>query len=154
MKKYIVIDGNNLLHKISELRNLFYKNPESAQLSLLEKIKMKTGRDGKIVLVFDGYGKENNIITYSGKLTADEIIRRFIEDNHEKSSLTVVSSDAYITSLARACGCEVIKSENYLSAGKGDKPGAGKKEPGINNSEKPEYTSKKYFEEFKKFFSD
>lgn len=152
MKKYIIIDGNNLIHKIPELKNLFYKNPEAAQLGLYEKVKSRILRDGKIVLVFDGYGKEKNNIIYSGKLTADEIIRRFIEENYEKNSVSVVSSDNYITSLAKACGCEVIKSELFINDDTTKKTRINKPED-KSRSEKPEYATKKEIEELKRLFS-
>lgn len=151
MKKFIIIDGNNLIHKIPELKNLFYKNPESAQLGLYEKIRSRMLREGKIILVFDGFGNEKSDIIYSGKLTADEIIRRFIEDNHERNSISVVSSDNYILSLANACGCEVIKSESFFKKGT-KKTGMNKPEDKFR-SEKPEYATKKEIEEFKKLFS-
>lgn len=152
MKKYFIIDGNNLIHQIPELRNLFLKNPESAQLTLYEKIKLRTGKDGKLVLVFDGFGTGNRDIIYSGKLSADEIIRRFIEENYERNAVSVVSSDNYITSLAKACGCDVIKSKLFLENITGQKTKVNKYSE-INGNEKPEFPTKKEITEFKKLFS-
>jgi predicted RNA-binding protein with PIN domain len=151
--KYIIIDGNNLIHKIPELKNLFYKNPESAHITLYEKAKSITGKDGKLLLVFDGFGTSNKNVIYSGKLTADEIIRRFIEENYERNAISVISSDNYITSLAKACGCEVIKSESFLKTGVVQKTG-GIKSKGIPCNEKPEHVTKKEIAEFKKLFSE
>jgi predicted RNA-binding protein with PIN domain len=152
MKKFIIIDGNNLIHKIPELKNLFNKNPESAQLGLYEKLRTRMFREDKMILVFDGYGNEKSGMIYSGKLTADEIIRRFIEENHEKNAISVVSSDNYITSLARACGCEVIKSESFIKEETAKKEKT-QKSTDTGSGEKPEYATKKEIEEFKKLFS-
>jgi len=152
MKKYIVIDGNNLMHKIPELKNLFNKSPEAAQLGLYEKIRSRNLREGKTILVFDGFGNDKSDIIYSGKLSADEIIRRFIEENHDKNAVSVVSSDNYIISLAKACGCEVIKSESFIKTETAKKEKT-QKSTDTGSGEKPEYVTKKEIDELKKLFS-
>lgn len=151
--KYTIIDGNNLIHKIPELKNLFYKNPESAHLTLYEKVKLRIGRGEKLLLVFDGFGTGNKNIIYSGKLTADEIIRRLIEENYEKNAISVISSDNYIASLAKACGCEVINSESFFKENT-FKKSSGIKSKEIPGNEKPEHVTKKEIAEFKKLFSE
>lgn len=153
--KTIVIDSNNLLHKVPEFKKLFGENPESAQLTLVESVKSKVNRNDKIIFVFDGFGniKRNNI-TYSGKKSADDVIKNYIEDNYEKNILIIVSSDTEITRLARVCGCEVKKSEDFWKE-INPSPAKGKN---INqllykNGEKPDRISKKELEEFKKYFT-
>jgi len=155
--KYVVIDGYNLLHKIPYLKNLLKENPDSAHMSLLEQVKRSLKSGEKLVLVLDGYSnfRSSNII-YSGNVTADEVIRTFIEDHYEKDSITVVSSDAYITNLASVCGCEVIKSEDFVRLKNMDIKPAGRrerKEKPDEDNEKPTDISKKDLDEFKKYFS-
>jgi predicted RNA-binding protein with PIN domain len=110
----------------------------------------------RVIFVFDGFSdiKKNNVI-FSGRFTADEVIRRYIEDNYEIESLTVVSSDNGITNLAKICGCEVKKSEDFW---KELNPPASSKNKNINqlldkNGEKPERITKKELDEFKKYFT-
>lgn len=153
--KTLLIDGNNLIHKVQGLKTKFRENPETAQMSLIESVRTRTGRGGKAVIVFDGFGsiKKSNVI-FSGVKTADEVIRKYIEDKYEKEDITVVSSDTGITGLAKICGCGVIKSEEYsktLSAPKDH--GKNINQLFIDDKEKPDGMSRKDFEEFKKYFT-
>jgi len=149
----VIIDGNNLLHKMQNLKRLFKENPESAQLTLYENVRGKLSKNDKLVLVFDGFSsiKSPNII-FSGVKTADDIIRKYIEDNYQKKSMAVISSDNEILSIARACSCEILKSEDFVSEKKT------LKNENINHlmpkdNEKPEGMSKKDFDFFKNKFS-
>ena len=153
--KYVIIDGYNLLHKIPGLRNLMKENPDSAQMSLLESVRRCMNHGERLVMVLDGYSNfRSNDIIYSGNVTADEVIRSFIEDHYAKDSITVVSSDSYITGLAKVCGCEVIKSEDFVKLNKlSDLSLPRKEKKETKEEEKPTDISKKDLEEFKKYFS-
>jgi len=153
--KTIIIDSNNLIHKVSDLRKLFNENPESAQLTLTESVKTKVNRNYKLIFVFDGYGSvKRSYIEYSGNKKADDVIRKYIEDNYTSKTLCVVSSDAEIQRLAKICGCEVKASEDFW---KEINPPLYKNRD-INQvlykeGEKPDRMSKKELEEFKKYFT-
>jgi len=153
--KIIIIDSNNLIHKISEFKKLFLENTESAQYTLIESVKSKVNKNYKLIFVFDGFGniKKANVI-FSGKKSADEVIRKIIEDNYSNKSLTIISSDTGITRLAKVCGCEIKKSEDYWK----ELNPSSLKGKNINQllykeSEKPDRISKKELEEFKKYFT-
>jgi len=153
--KILIIDGNNLIHKIPKYRKLFKLNPESVQLSLLESIRLKLGTDEKLILFFDGFGNiKSKEIRFSGSLTADELIKKYIEENYTKQKITVVSSDTGITGLAKVCCCKIIKSEDFLKEIKSSE----KEKRNINqlflyDKEKPEKINKTEFEEFRKYFT-
>ncbi len=150
----IIIDGNNVIHKMQGIRKLFSENPESAQLTLYESIKSRLNKNDKLILVFDGFSniKSPNIL-FSGVKKADEVIRRYIEENYNKKSIAVVSSDNEILSIARACGCEILKADDFIVERKI------KSTDNINHylpkkeDEKPDGMSKKDFDFFKKHFS-
>ena len=150
----IIIDGNNVIHKMQGIRKLFSENPESAQLTLYESIKSRLNKNDKLILVFDGFSniKSPNIL-FSGVKKADEVIRRYIEENYNKKSIAVVSSDNEILSIAKACGCEILKADDFIVEGKI------KSTDNINHylpkkeDEKPDGMSKKDFDFFKKHFS-
>jgi len=151
----IIIDCNNLIHKIPGFKNQFREHKDAVAQSLIETIKSKFSHT-KIIFVFDGFGDINksNVI-FSGKLTADEIIRKYIEDNYQKEPVSIVSSDTGITRLAKICGCEVKSSEEFWNE---LKPASKKKDKNINqlfypNGEKPDRITKKELEEFKKYFT-
>jgi predicted RNA-binding protein with PIN domain len=153
--KTIVIDSNNLIHKIPEFKKLFSENSESAQLTLIESVKSKVNKNYKLVFVFDGFGNiKRNYVHYSGMISADEVIRKYIEDNYSKKTLEIVSSDAEIQRLAKVCGCEIKKSEDFWK----ELHPSTTKGKNINQllykeGEKPDRISKKELEEFKKYFT-
>ena len=156
--KTIIIDANNVIHKDAQLKALFNKDKEAAQLALVEKVKAGLNKDEKAVFVFDGFGKStNSSVIYSENKTADELIRKRIENFTDVKKLTIVSSDNGITGLARVCGCTVKSSENFLNEiSKKQNVTSGKN---INQNylydlnEKPESMNKKEIEEFKKYFT-
>ena len=84
----IIIDGNNLLHKIPSFKKNFASNPDNTRRSLVEAVKGRVKIKSKIIFVFDGHSDDRaqNVI-YSGAKTADEVIRKYIEDNYEKNSI-------------------------------------------------------------------
>lgn len=153
--KTLIIDSNNLIHKIPEFRKLFNENPESAQLTLIESVKTKVNRNYKLIFVFDGYGNvKRGYVEYSGNRKADDVIRKYIEDNYTAKTLCVVSSDAEIQRLAKICGCEVKNSEIFWK----EITPSPLKNKNINqllnkDGEKPDRISKKELDEFKKYFT-
>lgn len=154
----ILIDGNNLIHKSDNLKKLFLKDKEAAILSLIETVISRIPRTDKAVLVFDGFGsfKKQNV-HFSGKDTADNIIRKEIEKFPDHKKLKVVSSDHEITGLAKICGCVVQRSEDFLKTLNAS--GKPTKDDNINElylydkKEKPDRSSKKDFDFFKKQFT-
>jgi predicted RNA-binding protein with PIN domain len=153
--KTIIIDGNNLIHKIPSIKKTFLISPEAAQLSLVESVLSKHKSKDKIIFVFDGFGKisKENVI-FSGKMSADEVIRKFIEDYYNKKIITIVSSDNDIIRLAKICACEVIKSEDFWNIQeKSPLKGKNINQLLYKEGEKPDRISKKELEEFKKYFT-
>lgn len=147
----VIIDGNNLLHKTPGMKKMFSGNPEAAQYSLFESVKKKLGKQDKLVLVFDGFSSiKSDRIVFSGKKTADDVIRKFIEDNYERIPIAVVTSDNAIISIAKACGCEILKSEDFVSVK--SKVETSHSED-TKDKEKPDGMSRKDFEFFKNKFS-
>ena len=118
MKNYI-IDGNNLIGKIKNLKSLFQKDKQASGEKLvliLERYFIR--KKAKVTLHFDGFEndpiKSSKIkITYSGNRTADENIKDQIERSKNRTNLIVVSSDNNLREFARVCACERIKSEVF-----------------------------------------
>ncbi|MDQ3020798.1 MAG: NYN domain-containing protein [Bacteroidota bacterium] len=156
--KTLIIDSNNLIHKIPHLKNLFHRDKESAQVALMELVKSQSNNKEKLIFAFDGFGKiTSSDVIFSKNISADELIRKRIENFKDYKKLKIVSSDNGITNLAKVCGCEVQKSEDYWNEiNKKSSPFEGKN---INQNyiydkpEKPERMNKKEMEEFKKYFS-
>lgn len=113
--RHFLIDGNNLIGKIKELRNC----KDSSRKRLIKMLNLYfSGKGNKVTLYFDGHLEDNYLLTagkieYSGRKAADDIIRTDIERAKNPKQLTVISSDYDIINLARVCSCEIIKSEDF-----------------------------------------
>lgn len=156
--KTIIIDGNNLIHKVEKFKRQFLKDKEAAQIAMIEAVKAHLRKNEKAIFVFDGFGnlKKPDII-FSNEITADEVIRKTIEKFKNPKLLKVVSSDHNIIDFAKVCGCVILKSEDFWKELKtGNSPTEGKN---INQNyiydklEKPERMSKREIDEFKKYFT-
>lgn len=156
--KTIIIDSNNLLHKISHLKHLFEKDKDSAQSSLVESVRSRLNKSDRVIFVFDGFGKSNNKdVIYSNELTADELIRKRIENFWDHKKLKVVSSDNNINNLARICGCDTQRSEDFWKEINKTKSVTDEKNINQNyiydKKEKPDRMNKKEIEEFRQYFT-
>lgn len=156
--KTIIIDGNNLIHKVQHLKTLFMKEKTSAQLALIESVKSRLSGNEKVIFVFDGFGMiKGKDVIFSNEMTADEVIRNRIEKFNDHKKLKVVSSDNDIINLAKVCGCEVQKSEEFRNdINKTNSITAGKNINQnfiYNDSDKPERMSRKEIDEFRKYFT-
>ena len=117
---HYIIDGNNLIGKISSLQKLQKKDKQSSRekLAFILESYFLGKPNNKISLHYDGFpGKpikiQNIKIVYSGKKTADDEIKSQIE--HEKNSrvLIVVSSDLNLKEFSRKCGCGWRSCEDF-----------------------------------------
>ena len=148
MKDYL-IDGNNLMGKISVIKKIQSKDKQLARerlVMLIEKFFNK--RKGKVFLHFDGF--QNNPlnlskgkIIYSEKSNADKKIKEQIEITKNRKNLIVISSDHEIQNFARVCSCDVLSSEEFA------KELTSKR---VINEEEKRIKSINNVEEFKKLF--
>lgn len=112
--KHYIIDGNNLAAKIKT------GNKNCSRQRVVKYLSEHfAGTKNKISIYFDGYEKDfipffHGRIYYSGNKPADYEIRHHIENSNNPRLNVVVSSDHDIINLARACACEVIKSEEFV----------------------------------------
>ena len=119
MLQYL-IDGNNLIWKIPELKKL-QKN-ESERTAAREKLLYKlqrhfAGKKVQVTVFFDGapHAKLGGAVKtkYSYERKADELILEAIDALKTKHTATIVSSDRGITDYAKVNGCKIIKSEQF-----------------------------------------
>jgi predicted RNA-binding protein with PIN domain len=116
MKTYL-IDGNNLIGKIPELKKL--KNNLAGERLIFILQRYFVNKKVNVTIFFDGYPSEkikaDFEIVYSLGRTADELIKKRIDKSARNKNLTVVSSDLEVYFYAKECGCTVIKSEEFYS---------------------------------------
>lgn len=143
---HYIIDGNNLIGKISSLKNLPDKQVAREKLALMLE-RYFSGKKVKVSLHFDGFEnipiKISGIkIHYSQNRSADEMIKSEIEKIKNTKSVITVSSDTEVASFAKVCGCQIKSSESFYK----DLLASNKKS---DESEKPTNFDS---EEFKKLF--
>lgn len=142
----IIIDGNNLMHKIPHIKD--------SRNAVVEAVRSRVKKN--VVFVFDGPGDDTANVRFSGSSKADDIIRQYIEVNSGNTDLTIVSSDNEITDLAKVCSCNIIRSEdfwNQISSNDGVTPDKNVNQRYHYDDEKPNGLSKKDMDEFKKYFT-
>jgi len=120
----IIIDAYNLMHKVSELQLLLKQSQDTCVDSVTAKLHGHFfGKGVKVVLVFDGFGKnkhEQNIdVKFSKTNTgpdygnADALIKHLVEKSRNAKLVKVVSSDRDITFHAKECGARIQTAESF-----------------------------------------
>lgn len=157
MIKTVVIDGNNLVHKVPPFKHAVNKDNNDVRMALAEAVRSRLGNKIKTLFFFDGYGNEKAGIKFSGSSSADEAIKKFIESCPNTGELKVVSSDNAVTGTARAYGCEAQSSEAFWNEIDKDKKITSDKNINqlfiYDDDEKPSGLSKKDLKEFRKYFT-
>ncbi len=120
--KYLVVDGYNIVHAWSELKELAAINLDGARDRLIDIMSnLKGAIDDEIILVFDAYkvkgrtaseqkiGNVKVVFTEEDE-TADSYIERFAAENGRKYDVTVATSDNLEGGLARGSSCRLISA--------------------------------------------
>ena len=117
--KTFLIDGNNLIGKIKKLFALQQKDKQASREQLIYLLdKYFKLQKNKGVVYYDGFqstaiASDYVRIKYSQNQTADDIIREDISHAKNRINLIVITSDSALSNFARACSCEVKKSETF-----------------------------------------
>ena len=117
--KHFIIDGNNIIGKIPSLKRLQVKNKQISREKLAFMIQRYfSKRNAGVSLHFDGHPKDEikilkAKINYSKNFTADEMIKKEIEDSKNPRNLVVITSDSNLKDFARKCSCKIISSEEF-----------------------------------------
>ncbi len=118
IRKYI-IDGNNLIGKISELWALQKKDRFMSRVKLAKKLDQYfSSKNVQVSLHFDGFGGDaipssKMKIHYSNNSPADVKIKQEIDNSNNPKLIAVVSSDHEVQNYARVNSCKVFKSEEF-----------------------------------------
>lgn len=127
MSLLYVIDGYNIVNHPEFCRAR--KASGGAQAALIDFIVSKrlTGSaKNKVIVVFDGYPApvedrgEKFQVVFSRRISADERIKKIVEERAQRKSIIVVSDDAEIKFSARSLGACTLGVEEFISAK--DKP--------------------------------
>jgi len=144
-----IIDGNNLIGKISSLMNLQKKDKLASREKLIYILdRYFTKKKASVSLHLDGHqsGSINSSkmkIIYSENLTADEKIKKQISQSKSPRNIIVITSDSNLAQFAKVCSTTVISSEEFV---------AGIKKSAQTADEQVRIDSINNIEEFKKLF--
>ena len=125
----LVIDAFNLIYKIDGLdEDMFRGRLEAAMRGLIKKMAeydQRTNKKHEIHIFFDGKKKHGDetkrarqgrlYLYYSHDLSADHLIREFINRHPAPGNIRVVSSDKEVRHHARQHRCHLYTSEEYAS---------------------------------------
>ena len=121
-KKYLMVDGYNVIFAWKELKELAASNIDAARDRLTDIISNYAGATGdETVVVFDAYkvkGRDtsesrlgNITVVYTKENeTADQYIERFTSANGRKYDITVATSDSLERTIVRGNNCRIISS--------------------------------------------
>ncbi|HEX9253478.1 MAG TPA: NYN domain-containing protein [Ignavibacteriaceae bacterium] len=144
-----IIDGNNLIGKISSLINLQKKDKQASREKLVYILdRYFIQKKANVTLHLDGHpGNKINSskmkIIYSENLTADEKIKKQVSQSKSPRNIVVITSDSNLAQFAKVCAATVISSDEFSAEIKksSDQVDEQSKIDSINN-----------IEEFKKLF--
>lgn len=116
-----IIDGNNLIGKISSLMGLQKKDKQASREKLVYILdRYFVDKKVNVTLHLDGHpGERINSskmrIVYSENLTADEKIKLQISQSKSPRSITIVTSDSNLAQFAKVCSAKIISSEEFAA---------------------------------------
>jgi len=144
-----IIDGNNLIGKISSLMNLQKKDKQASReklVFLLDRYFIQ--KKANVTLHLDGHpgGRINSSkmkIVYSENQTADEKIKKQISQSKSPRNIIVITSDSNLAQFAKVCSNTVVSSDEFA---------AEIKKSTSNSDEEAKINSMNNIDEFKKLF--
>lgn len=123
MSSQYIIDGYNITNHLLFNRLIPGKKKEP-RISLLDFLINKRpcgSPKNKVIVVFDGFsdlpqpqGRFNIEVIFSGRKTADERIKKILEESPNPRNIRVVSDDKEIRFFARYCHAESLSVEDFI----------------------------------------
>ena len=144
-----IIDGNNLIGKISSLMNLQKKDKSASRENLVFMLdRYFSNKKFSVTLHFDGHpntviNSSKMKIVYSENYTADDKIKKQISQSKSPRNLIVITSDSNLAQFSKVCSCNVISSEKFV---------AEINKSSANSNEQSIIDSMNNIDEFKKLF--
>jgi len=144
-----IIDGNNLIGKISSLMSLQKKDKQASREKLVYILdRYFSQKKANVTLHLDGHsGSRVNSskmkIVYSENLTADEKIKKQISQSKSPRNIIVITSDSNLAQFAKVCSTSVIPSDEFVTE---------IKKSGSNADEEAKINSMNNVDEFKRLF--
>jgi predicted RNA-binding protein with PIN domain len=124
MSLQYVIDGYNIInHPQFNRKSRSSSGPCSRLLSFIRQNRLTGSPKNKVIVVFDGYPLSEDTlppdcavnVVFSRKISADEKIKRIVEESAGRKNMVVVSDDKEIRFLVRPLGVRLMSVEEFIA---------------------------------------
>lgn len=129
MTPQYILDGYNVIYQVPQFLSVLEQSLEQGRNALIHFVRSyQAGKNWNAIIVFDGdqvgYGScpqlaatGLSIIFSTPPEKADPLIKRLIQKNPDKRSLTLVSSDRELVQFARQQGANSISPKEFYERG-------------------------------------
>ena len=126
VKRYILLDGYNIIYACDALKHLMPNNKSRARESLSEMVQsIHSVEDVHIIIVFDSSNKAIEIeypfrdktfefVFAPHSLTADGVIERILVRIKNKEQVSVVSNDNLVREATRSNGAAALRPQDLF----------------------------------------
>ena len=122
MSLQFIIDGYNLIkHPLLAAQAKNSPSDRAALLNFIRFNKLTGSPKNSVTVVFDGYPDSNEpandtsiYVIFSRKISADDKIRKLVEESGSRKQIVVVSNDRQVQSVAKMLGAGVAGIETFV----------------------------------------
>ena len=121
--RWLIIDGNNLIHSDLDMPRELLKNFDRARASLVQRLDRLVGvLADRITIVFDGRGSGGpsesasavEVVFSPSRLTADSVIERLVRTAASPAGIAVITSDRLERDSVEAAGIQSVSCRSFL----------------------------------------
>jgi predicted RNA-binding protein with PIN domain len=145
MSQHYLLDGYNIIKQTSSLNQGTLESQRLALVRWIEITSPQGSAHNSVMVVFDGkeefFGSSssgNVKVVFSQGQSADDLIKKIVEQYPSKKSIVVVSNDKDITLYVRALGASVLSVKEFIGTA------AKKSRPLSNEQKSSQAASSKY----------
>lgn len=133
MSLHYLLDGYNILKQMAAFRDLPLEDGRSGLLRWISDARPQGSVNNQVTVVFDGHpdhfgaspaGGEIRVI-FSDGCSADDKIKRMVEEDDDRKNCVIVSDDKDIFLYARSLGSKVMSVKAFTSRSKSIQTGQG-----------------------------
>jgi predicted RNA-binding protein with PIN domain len=129
MSLHYLLDGYNILKQIPAFRDLPLEEGRRGFLRWIGEARPQGSVNNQVTVVFDGHPDhfgsvpqgEMRVI-FSDGCSADDQIKRMVEENDDRKNCVVVSDDKDVFLYARSLGARVMSVRAFTSKPRGHNP--------------------------------
>jgi len=142
MPLHYIIDGYNVVNKVSFLKNKGLREARDGLLNFIEINHPQGSSTNNITVVFDGREdvfdfetKHNFGVVFTKGQSADDYIKDFVDKSTHKKSIIVVSEDKEVIFYCRPQGAKILTVGEFMG-----KPSKAKRRKNSDEGEKRSLT--------------